>query len=176
MDRLEDILGDIVYRQREEERKRSNNRVEGTVKKVDPAKRRVQVDVGLPGQELLTPFIRTREQNGNFQTHFLPKVGEKVTVVSIDGEISEASVVEPGTYSDDNESPVADSAEGTIRRGDAHMTWRGDRLQGRFGNARFGVANGVAKLTVGSAFIAVSNGQIIASSEPVVGSDPNPQL
>lgn len=176
MDRLEDIIGDLVYRQREEERKRSNNRVEGTVRQVDAAKRRVKVDVGLPGQELLSPWIRTREMNGNFQTHFLPKVGEKVTVVSNDGEISEASVVEAGTYSDQNESPIADAGEGTIRRGDAHMTWRGDRLQGRFGNARFGVANGVAKLTVGGAFIAVVNGQIVASSEPVVGADPNPQL
>lgn len=176
MDRLEDIIGDMVYRQREEERKRSNNRLEGTVRQVDATKRRIKVDVGIPGEELLTPWIRTREQNGNFRTHFLPAVGEKVTVVSTDGEISEASVVEPGTYSDQNESPVADAAEGTIRRGDAHMTWRGDRLQGRFGDARFGVANGVAKLTVGGAFIAVSNGQIVASAPVVVGADPNPQL
>jgi phage baseplate assembly protein gpV len=176
MDRLEDIIGDMVYRQREEERKRSNNRLEGTCKQVHPDGRRVKVDVGIPGEELLTPWIRTREQNGNFKTHFMPAVGEKVTVVSNDGEISEASVVEPGTYSDQNESPVSDANEGTIRKGQAHMTWRDDRVQGRFGNARFGVANGVAKISVGGAFVAVSNGQIITSSVPVVGADPNPQL
>ncbi|WP_170181912.1 phage baseplate assembly protein V [Phreatobacter stygius] len=177
---LEDIIGEIVFRQQDEDRRRANNRVEGTVKQVDAAKRRIKVDVGTPGQELMTPWIRTREMNGRFQTHFLPKAGEKVTVVSVDGEISEASVVEPGTYSDQKESPSDRADEGVIQTGKTRMTWREDRLHGRVGEganaASFSAGNGVAKLRVGSAFIAVSGGRIVASSEVVVGADPNPDL
>lgn len=172
MDRLEDILGEMIYRQRDEERRRANMRVSGTVKQVDAAKRRVKVDIGLPGQELLTPWIRSREQNGNFQTHFLPKQGEKVTVVSHDGEISESSIVEPGSYSDDNESPSNRADEGIIRRDQAQMTWRGDRLTGSVGTASFAARNGFARLQVGGQFVTVSAGGIVSSAPITVGPDP----
>jgi len=91
---------------RELKRRLYNQMREGTVVQHHPSDpRRVKVDVGPEGSPVITPWIEFSERSGTVKTISRPSIGERVTVLSPDGELGRASRVILGGFSKANAYP-----------------------------------------------------------------------
>lgn len=91
---------------RELKRRLYNQMREGTVVQHHPDDpRRVKVDIGPEGSPVVTPWIEFSERSGAVKTISRPSIGERVTVLSPDGEVGGASRVILGGFSKANAYP-----------------------------------------------------------------------
>ncbi len=91
---------------RELKRRLLNQMREGTVVEHHPDDpRKIRVDVGPEGTPVHSPWIEFSERSGAVKTISRPSIGERVTVLSPDGELGLASRVVLGGFSKKNEHP-----------------------------------------------------------------------
>ena len=91
---------------RELKRRLYNQMREGKVVEHHPSDpRKVKVDVGPEGSPVVTPWIEFSERSGAVKTISRPSIGERVTVLSPDGELGTASRVILGGFSKANAYP-----------------------------------------------------------------------
>ncbi|MCW5708674.1 phage baseplate assembly protein V [Shinella sp.] len=91
---------------RELKRRQLNTMREGKVIEHHPDDpRKLKVDVGPEGSTVATPWIEYSERSGAVKTISRPSIGERVTVLSPDGELGQASRVILGGFSDENRHP-----------------------------------------------------------------------
>lgn len=91
---------------RELKRRLLNTTREGKVVEHHPDNPRlIKVDVGPEGQEVKTPWIEYGERAGSVKTISRPAIGERMMVMSPDGELGLASRAVIGGFSDDNAHP-----------------------------------------------------------------------
>lgn len=91
---------------RELKRRQLNVMREGKVIEHHPDDpRKLKVDVGPEGSSVPSPWIEFSERSGAIKTISRPSIGERVTVISPDGELSQASRVILGGFSDENKNP-----------------------------------------------------------------------
>ncbi|ORE90544.1 phage-related baseplate assembly protein V [Stappia sp. 22II-S9-Z10] len=92
---LEDVLGQILFKLADDERRNRGRVRMGTIEEVDAEKGLARVKLGEQGEypPLLSPWIRWKEQAmGDMRTHFPPSKGQQVRVVSQNGEIADAEI------------------------------------------------------------------------------------
>lgn len=67
--------------------------------------RKLRVDIGPEGSPVPSPWVEFSERSGAVKTISRPSIGERVTIISPDGELSQASRVILGGFSDENKAP-----------------------------------------------------------------------
>lgn len=115
---------------RELKRRLLNQMREGTVVEHHPDDpRKIRVDVGPEGMPVHSPWIEFSERSGAVKTISRPSIGERVTVLSPDGELGLASRVILGGFSKMNEHPEQ-AADGELVQtiGDAVFRFHGGGL------------------------------------------------
>ncbi|RAI01203.1 baseplate assembly protein [Acuticoccus sediminis] len=92
---MEDVIGFILWKIADDERRNRNRNRIGTIDEVDAEKglARVKLTEGGDYEPLRTPWLPWREQAmGAARTHFPPSVGQQVRVVSENGDLTEAEI------------------------------------------------------------------------------------
>jgi len=115
---------------RELKRRLYNQMREGKVVQHHPDDpRKVKVDVGPEGSPVVTPWIDFSERSGAVKTISRPSIGERVTVLSPDGELGLASRVVLGGFSRANAYPEQ-AADGELVQtiGDSVFRFHGGGL------------------------------------------------
>lgn len=133
MSRLARILARSMSRQADTLRRQANAVREGKVIAVDSSKGLVKVDLGDVENPLPTPWIQWAERAGARKTWNPPSVGEVMTVLSPDGEISTRSRAMPGGFAGDNGAPSSD----------------GDAMAGSLGDVSWVITGSSATVTIG---------------------------
>lgn len=124
---------------------RINNMVrEGTVKSVDPSKGTVVVDA----HGIETDNIPWLQQAGAINEWTPPSVGQRVLVVSPDGDLAKA-VVMPGGYTNENPQPHDQLGEKRVKIGDAVITHKAGGLVIEVGGTKFEFTSAGFKQTGG---------------------------
>lgn len=161
---------------------------------------RVEIGKTDDGQPFLSDWIQATAQYG-FRKQFVPlKVGQYVTVQSPGGVLGPQSRIVPASWNDENNLPderkkldatvtntgdlfiveKADSYEITLKDAVVDIGKGGEFVRGRHGEgaeaARFAAWSGGAKLRKGTQFLVVTDEQLLVSSPPVVGDDPQPDI
>ncbi len=91
---------------RELKRRQLNMVREGVVIEHHPDNpKQLKVDVGPEGSPVPSPWLDFSERAGAVKSISRPSIGERVTVISPDGELSQASRVILGGFSDKNQPP-----------------------------------------------------------------------
>jgi len=91
---------------RELKRRLYNQMREGKVVEHHPDDpRKVKVDIGPEGSPVFTPWIEFSERSGAVKTISRPSIGERVTVLSPDGELGRASRIILGGFTKANGHP-----------------------------------------------------------------------
>jgi phage baseplate assembly protein V len=102
-----------------------------------------------------------------------PTVGERVVFVSPTGEPGQGFVLQGG-YSDQFKQPSTDKGERLIKIGDNIASMTKERtIIGFKDGGRVVVKKELAKLKTASGHVVVKGGDIIVSTDPVVGDDPD---
>jgi len=113
-------------------------------------------DAGAGGHPFNSPFLSQASssgKNGSGVSRFTKiGAGEPVLVISPGGELGQHSRVMPAGPVDDQPSPGAAESDGDV-------------LQ--IGNATVAVKNGEAKISVGSASIVITDGQIVLKAAAI---------
>lgn len=102
-----------------------------------------------------------------------PTVGERVMFISPTGEPGQGVILQGG-YSNQFPQPSTDKGERLIKLGDNIVSMTKDRTILGFKNGgRVVVKKNLAKLKTGGGHVVVQGSDIIVSTEPVVGGDPD---
>ena len=118
-------------------KRRVRNKVRtGTIKELDAAKGLVRVKLNEDdGKEFLTGWIPWKERAGAIKTWSPPSPGEQVTVISENGDLTDA-YCDHGTFSNANAAPHDKGAEFKQVIGSASIWMTGDRIELAVGGNR----------------------------------------
>lgn len=92
-------------------------------------KRLLKVDLGPEGQPVISPWIEWGERAGAVKTFSRPSIGERVLVISPDGELGTASRAIAGGFYSDNQNPDGADGELLMTIGGATFRFHGDGLE-----------------------------------------------
>jgi phage baseplate assembly protein gpV len=125
---------------------------------------------------------------GEFKFHNPPAVGQQMTFFSPNGEWRQGIIL-PFTWHDSAQSPSTKSDEHVITYGKLTITHKKDLydikldqaevqmqtglIKASIGDSRAAITPAIAKLRKGGAWVVVDGGEVIASSPPIIGADPD---
>lgn len=118
---LPEQMADLYRRVAELERRNRNRKRTGTVSEIDHAKGLARVKIAdVEGKEYLSPWLPWKEvASGGIKSHIPPTVGEQVTVVSENGDLTDAEI-DMSIPSNANPRPH-DGPEAVITKGDVRI-------------------------------------------------------
>ena len=126
--RLDKLLGDILRRTAEIERRFDGMVKQGTVAEVDPKAGTVRIRYGGTDDEpFLSPPVPYAQTAGALKVHAPPSKGQQMTVLSGSGDFRQGLAV-PMTWSDSNKSPSEKGDENVLTFGSATVELRGDEI------------------------------------------------
>lgn len=133
---LPEQMADLYRRVAELERRARNRKRTGTVSEVDHAKGLARVKIAhVEGREYLSPWLPWKEvASGGIKSHIPPTVGEQVTVVSENGDLTDAEI-DMSIPSNANPRPH-DGPEAVITKGQVRITISDDETLVQSPNVR----------------------------------------
>lgn len=157
MSRLARVIARSLSHQSEAARRQRNVVRDGKVIEVDAAKGLVKVDLGDADNPLPTPWIKWSERAGARKTWNPPSVGEVMTVLSPDGEISTRSRAMPGGFAGGNGAPSSN----------------GDAMAGSLGDVSWVITGSSATVTIGgcTATLTASGLEVAGGAITITGGD-----
>ena len=182
---LADLIANMERRIEQLDRRLNNIVREARVTEVDLERGLVKVEA----HELVSAWSPWVEHAGAIRSWTPPSVGQRVMLMSPSGEPGQG-IVYAGGYSDQFAAPSNDADAHIIKVGELTLTWRKDKaiinledggkvevekdfVRGQLGDARFVASGTVAKVRKGDSWVVCTGGEIIVSSPPVFGNDPD---
>jgi len=133
---LPEVIARLVAEVADLKRRLRNKVRTGTVAQVDAARGLVRVKLNDDEDgEFLTGWIPWKERAGVIRTWCPPSVGEQVTVVSENGDLTDA-YCDTGTFSNANPAPHDKGGEFKQVIGSASIWMTGDRIELAVGGAK----------------------------------------
>lgn len=150
--------------------RRLNNMVrEARVTKVDAEKGLVKVEA----HGLASGWMPWLTRAGDIREWVPPTIGERVVCVSPTGEPGQGFML-AGGYSSQFAQPSTDPGERLIQLGDNIISMTKARaIVGFKGEGRVVVKKDLVKLKTKDGHVVLKDGDIIVSTEPIVGDDPD---
>lgn len=129
---LAELLGELMRRIAELERRQDGTIKRGRVVEVDPENARVRLRLNeeSASEPFLSPWVPYAQIAGALKVHTPPSVDQQMTLFSETGDLQQGLAV-PMTWSDKNEAPS--------KEGDEHVL--------TFGDVRFDLKNNEVKVT-----------------------------
>lgn len=138
---LPEQMADLYRRVAELERRARNRKRTGTVSEIDHAKGLARVKIAdVEGKEYLSPWLPWKEvASGGIKSHIPPTVGEQVTVVSENGDLTDAEI-DMSIPSNANPRPH-DGPEAVLTKGEVRITISDDETLVQSPNVRVEAEN-----------------------------------
>jgi phage baseplate assembly protein gpV len=148
LDLIYRLLGSLLERSVEHDRRIAGGKFYGPVAEVDASKHSVRLKIGQTpeGEDVLSPWVRVAEKAGALIVHDMPSVGEQCVIETQAGDI-ELGVVRPLHYSSDNPSISDDPSEKLLQ----------------FGSVAIRLTDDSISLAVGENSISISGDGIVAN-------------
>ncbi|MCZ4270720.1 phage baseplate assembly protein V [Maritalea porphyrae] len=130
IDEIYRMLGALLTRVVETDRKVAGQSFRGTVKEVDGAKQAVRLIIGQTpeGDDVLGPWVKVGQTAGSMSVHDLPSIGQQCEITCSNGDI-EQGTVRPLHWSDDNPAISEDVAAKKLTLGAVTIDLTGDGMQ-----------------------------------------------